>query len=202
MIKYIDYTLTDTTVSIPVPTTYERIGIAMSGGMDSTLLVSLLSEHLDSSKVTVYTVDLKTSVQSVRDILAHFNFNANHVVLPDPKNPNGALSPSFLEVCKTVDYFYTGITMNPPWADSIPDGQKPHRFNKVQYQNMFMPFGLVTKRDLVELMIKTGRESLLPLTHTCTERERGSLSCGLCFACRERKWAFSEHNVTDKVQYE
>lgn len=202
MIDYIDYTLADTTIRIPVPTTYERIGIAMSGGMDSTLLASILSQHLDSSKVTVYTVDLKTSVQSVRDILSHLNFNANHVVLPDPQNPNGALSPSFLEVCKTVDYFYTGITMNPPWADAIPDGQKPHRFNKVQYQNMFMPFGLATKRDLVELMMKTESQSLLPLTHTCTERAHGSLSCGICFACRERKWAFSELNTSDIVQYE
>jgi 7-cyano-7-deazaguanine synthase in queuosine biosynthesis len=189
-------------IRIPVPVDYTRIGVAMSGGMDSMVLMSELATQLDPSKVTVYTVDLKTSVSTVAEILKALDFPAQHVVLPDPKNPNGALSPSFLEVCKTEDYFYTGITMNPPWADAIPDGQKPHRFNKVQYQNMFMPFGLSTKRDVVELMVKTGRQSLLPLTHTCTERPQGSLSCGTCFACRERQWAFDALNIQDVVEYE
>lgn len=202
MIHYIETQLTDSLVRIPVPAEYTRIGVAMSGGMDSMVLMAELSRELDPSKVTVYTVDLKTSVSTVAEILKALNFPAEHVVLPDPKNPNGALSPSFLEVCKTVDYFYTGITMNPPWADAIADGQKPHRFNKVQYKNMFMPFGLSTKKDVVELLFKHNYEQLLPLTHTCTERPQGALSCGTCFACRERIWAFDALNIKDVVKYE
>jgi 7-cyano-7-deazaguanine synthase in queuosine biosynthesis len=190
------------TIFIPVPDTYTCIGLAMSGGMDSTLLAKLLLPFLDHSKVTVYTVDLKNSVQTVKSILAELGANVQHVTLADPKNPNGALSPTFLDLCKELDFFYTGITMNPPWADAIAEGQKPKRFDKVQYQNMFMPFGTSTKDQLVELFMSTGDFKLLQLTHTCTERPQGNKACGTCFACRERIWAFDQTHYFDYVTYE
>jgi 7-cyano-7-deazaguanine synthase in queuosine biosynthesis len=190
------------TIRIPVPDTYQRIGIAMSGGLDSTLLAKLLLPFLDITRVTVYTVDLKKSVDAVKHILNTLNATVNHVVLPDPKNPNGALSSSFTEVSKDVDYFYTGTTTNPPWAFEIPAGQKPMRYCKEQYQNMFMPFGATTKEHLVELFMSTDASDLLSLTHTCTQRPQGSAACGSCFACRERIWAFAIANYVDCVTYE
>lgn len=188
-----------------IPLVYDAtIGIAMSGGMDSTVLADILFSRVgvDYTKYTVYTVDLKSSVNTVKAILDYLEVAPKHVILPDPKNVNGALSNTFLEVCKEVDYFYTAITKNPPWADSIPDGQKPHRFNKVRYQNMFMPFGMTDKSDIVRLANQIHSMELVKMTHTCTERAHGSKSCGTCFACRERIWAFQEAGVEDTVEYE
>jgi 7-cyano-7-deazaguanine synthase in queuosine biosynthesis len=189
-----------TTIEIPIPETYKRIGIAMSGGMDSTLLASLLFPHLDDSKVTVYTVDLRESKEFVKGILAKLGVNPAIEIVADPKNPNGALSPQFQEIMPTVDYFYTGTNQNPPWADSIEEGKKPFRYIKTQWKNMLTPFGVSYKSHIVDLYFSQGKADLLPLTHTCTQEE--TASCGLCFACKERKWAFGVVGQEDVIVYD
>jgi 7-cyano-7-deazaguanine synthase in queuosine biosynthesis len=199
----------DKSIDLPIPTEYNRIGISMSGGMDSTLLAAMLFPKLDHGKITIYTVEQRNNVQTVKAILKKLSFDSwgkeidiDHVIITDPKNVNGALSPIFVDICNTVDYLYTGITKNPPWADDIPDGQKPHRFNKLSWQNMLMPFGLTTKDEILQLYQQFDYGDLLTFTHTCTERPDGELSCGTCFACQERMWAFDKLNYSDQVQYE
>lgn len=187
-----------TSIEIPVPKTYDKIGIAMSGGMDSALLASLLFPHLDESKVTVYTVDLGDSVYFVKDILAKLGVNPELVVVRNPMNDNGALSPQFQQICNEVDYFYTGTTNNPEWASTWV--KKPLRYVKTRWQNMLMPFGVSYKSHIADLYFKLNKQDLLPLTHTCTERLKSS--CGKCFACVERKWAFEQINQEDVVVYE
>ena len=174
----------------------------MSGGMDSPILTAMMLPLLDLERVTVYTVDQKESVDTVSSILEYIGCFPDRVTIPDPKNENGALSPVFLQLCSEVDYFYTGINRNPPWANVIPEGQKPKRFNKTVYQNLHMPFGLLEKTDIVALYQRHGRKPLMGLTHTCTERPHGQKACGVCFACRERYWAFKTLGLEDTVKYE
>jgi 7-cyano-7-deazaguanine synthase in queuosine biosynthesis len=188
------------TIEIPIPETYEKIGIAMSGGMDSTLLASILFEHLDDSKVTVYTVDLRDSKEFVKNILAKLGVNPKIEIVPDPKNTNGALSPQFQKIMEQVDYFYTGTNQNPRWADAIENGKKPFRYVKTQWKNMLTPFGVSYKSHIVDLYFTLGKTDLLPYTHTCTQRAQSS--CGVCFACAERKWAFESIERQDIVEYE
>lgn len=188
------------TIEIPIPETYEKIGIAMSGGMDSTLLASILFEYLDDSKITVYTVDLRDSKVFVQNILTELGVNPKIEIVADPKNPNGALSPQFQEIMTTVDYFYTGTNRNPQWADAIEEGKKPYRYVKTEWKNMLLPFGTSYKTHITDLYFSLGKTDLLPLTHTCTERT--TTSCGKCFACLERKWAFDSLGYKDVVEYE
>jgi 7-cyano-7-deazaguanine synthase in queuosine biosynthesis len=178
----VKYAVFNGTINVFIPDEYDTIGIAMSGGLDSTLLANLVLPFVDQSKVTVFTVEQKNNVKTVKRILAECGFKVkDHIVLQDPKLDNGALSPTMVTISTTVDYFYTGTNKNPPWADSIHPSKKPNRANMIKYNNMMMPFGLIEKTD---------------------ERPQGTKSCGTCFACRERKWAFDILKLTDIVDYE
>lgn len=190
-------------MNIDLPKYGEKIGLAMSGGMDSALLAYVLFEaqKVIGFELTVYTVDLGNSIKYVKDILNFIGVNPEIKLIPNPKNPNGALSPQFIEIMETVDRFYTGTTRNPDWADSIPAGEKPHRYVKIQWRNLYMPFGTSSKDAIVALYFEMELDkSLLPLTHTCTERL--DTNCGVCFACRERKWAFDASLNKDCITYE
>jgi 7-cyano-7-deazaguanine synthase in queuosine biosynthesis len=199
----VKYAVFNGTINVFIPDEYDTIGIAMSGGLDSTLLANLVLPFVDQSKVTVFTVEQKNNVKTVKRILAECGFKVkDHIVLQDPKLDNGALSPTMVTISTTVDYFYTGTNKNPPWADSIHPSKKPNRANMIKYNNMMMPFGLIEKTDILYLLQASNLMHLLPYTHTCTERPQGTKSCGTCFACRERKWAFDTLKLTDIVDYE
>jgi len=190
-------------MKINLPVYGENVGIAMSGGMDSALLAYVLFEAQKSIgfNLTVYTVDLGNSIKYVKDILNFIGVSPEIKLIPNPKNPNGALSPQFIEIMETVDRFYTGTTRNPDYADAIPEGEKPYRYVKTQWRNLYMPFGIYTKDTIVDLYFEMGLDkTLLPLTHTCTERL--DTNCGVCFACVERKWAFDATNQKDCITYE
>jgi len=196
----LDLHLLDKILHIHIPIKYNKIGIAMSGGMDSTLLAYYLLKEIDHKKVVVYTVDLGNSYEYVNRILDELNVICEVRLINNPKNPNGVLSPIFTKALDEVDYFYTGTTMNPEWADKIPEGQKPYRYIKTEWKNMHMPFGTSLKTNIVDLYYQEQLFDLLKLTHTCTEKIDSH--CGLCFACRERWWAFNKLGLQDCVEYE
>lgn len=191
------YTALDKTLEIIVPETYESIGIAMSGGLDSTLLAALLFPLLDVSKVTVYTINQGRGYERVGTILRALGVNPKHVLLPDPKLANGDIGRLIKETSGEVDYFYSGINTNPPWADEIPEGKKPRRLTWNQKDNRFFPFALLHKTHLIDLMVTQNLTHLLPLTYTCTESI--DVPCKVCFACRERIWAFETYGLKDPV---
>lgn len=200
----IEYNSLGNKIELDIPDDAMHLGLAMSGGMDSALLCHMLLDNMRKwQKLTIFTVDLKDSKLFVDTILKSFDTNIEIEIktIPDPKNPNGALTPQFKELAKTVDYFYTATTALPPWADGIPAGQKPRRYLETRWQNVITPFGIYDKTIVVDLYKRLGLlGSLLPLTHTCTER--ASTNCGQCFACRERQWAFIIQGIEDCLEYE
>lgn len=192
------YNSLGTSVEIPVPDTYNSIGIAMSGGMDSTLLLALMMPHLDLSKITAYTVDRRRSTDVVKRVLAHLG--ADIPVLPkeDPQLPTGVLRSVFVQARTEVDYFYTGTNKNPAWADDLPGGRKPVRYPDVSNGNVLMPFAKSLKTEILELYRQNDMLDLLALTYTCTENP--DTPCNACFACHERTWAFDTLGMIDPVQ--
>lgn len=187
-------------IDLFIPEPGKKIGICMSGGLDSTILACLLLKHIPVEDIKVFTFDLTKSVATVKRIFQYWDIEPEHEILPNPGNFNGSLAPIMLEKAKTVDFLYTGINQNPPWADSIPDGEKPHRYKKHQHENIIMPFATLYKNDIVDLCYALGEDDMvMPFTYTCTEST--TQSCGTCFACRERKWAFKEAGRQDIIKY-
>jgi 7-cyano-7-deazaguanine synthase in queuosine biosynthesis len=187
------------TIEIFIPEQYESIAFCMSGGMDSALLAALVMPHLDLSRVTVYTIDKGTAVEYVAGILQKLNVAVTHKHLKLVERPNGEIAPDLESLTYSHNCVYTGSTANPDWADLIPEGQKPKRNVDVSWRNMMFPFGKTQKNVTLDIMKQTDNLHLLPYTHTCTERPY--TNCGVCFACRERKWAFEQNQMLDVLKY-
>jgi asparagine synthetase B (glutamine-hydrolysing) len=80
----VKYAVFNGTINVFIPDEYDTIGIAMSGGLDSTLLANLVLPFVDQSKVTVFTVEQKNNVKTVKRILAECGFKVkDHIVLQD-----------------------------------------------------------------------------------------------------------------------
>lgn len=173
-----------------------KIGVLLSGGMDSALLLYLLAKNFpnDIQPITVPKHD--GAAKYVNPILTWIE-NATHRSINDPiiiGNPDlhhSMIVGDALRRCfnhKLADVFYVGDNQYP--EDVLPNGPK-----RIKMLGVYYPFFNWYKTDIVMKYASENIFDLLPLTHTCTERAVGR--CNNCWQCKERIWAFAECNIQD-----
>jgi len=178
--------------------TEHRIGVFLSGGMDSALLLYLVAQQTPSC-IQTFTVPkhdgAATYVQPIIDWVTSKTECCIHtpIILGDPDLPHQRiLGDAINRVIRhnLCDYFYIGDNSYP--EHELPDG--PKRI-KMSSEKARYPFFHMTKIDILKLYLKHDIMDLLPLTHTCTEQSLGR--CGRCWQCRERAWAFEKCDIQD-----
>lgn len=184
---------------IEVPKSAKRIGVMFSGGIDSTLILSLLclAQKRDDFEITAFTVENSQNYQiHCRAILSLPFFKS---VLYTDNISNGARFDGVIKQGiksvldkDNIDLVFTGVNSNPP----VPMSGAPIRFSAEQINSipkLRCPFVEVTKDWIIETYYQVpeiAALNLLPLTHSCTAQSLGE--CGNCFQCKEKTWAFSK----------
>jgi 7-cyano-7-deazaguanine synthase in queuosine biosynthesis len=183
----------------------KTIGIFVSGGFDSTLLVYLMHtarDRLDSKNIFKFFVVpqhnqvVKHATRVINSIDEKFNIVPTELCFvgnPDLHHTEQVISGvrqlfSNMDTYK-VDMVLLGDTTNP---DELPDG--PIRIQSV-YPRIYQPFYDYTKDAVVQICIDMSLDDVMTLTHTCTEQVDGR--CNECWQCKERAWAFKQCNYTD-----
>jgi hypothetical protein len=198
-------TTLDKEVKIEIPPYAKSIGVMLSGGMDSAVLLFLiLKEILETSsliKLLVFNVpnDLTDarfhSRQVVNFLEKKFSISIKLLHLGDGGLPHTRMvtEPAKLIVeTKLVDVLFSGTNQNPP----IDVGaQGPQRRNPKKYIPPFLkfPFLDLHKTHILEIYRQFDLLELAAITQSCTQLPRGK--CGLCFQCIERQWAFDELKI-------
>lgn len=199
------------TVTIDIDTT-KKIGIFLSGGLDSTVLLSCMCK------------DIIAQGKQPKDVIKYI-FNI-------PKHDGAELYPPALidlvrkkydiELPSTtrvripqlhqrfhgekvwqsilfaldnfdVDQIYLGDQRSNPDLDTT----LPIRSQKIEGPmpgTLIFPFNHTQKSHTVDIMFQLGVEEISNLSHSCTETITGK--CGKCYHCKERAWAF---NTMDKI---
>lgn len=173
-----------------------RIGIMLSGGMDSALLLYLLADTF-SNEITPFTVP-KTDGAAlyVNGIIEWVNNKTNREIpnskfIGDPNLYHGAIiNNAIKEINKEYDFLYFAGNSYP--EDVLPNGPKRVRRKDPRH---FQPFFDCYKNEIVKAYVDFDIMDLIPLTHTCTEQAEGR--CNVCWQCKERIWAFNEINIED-----
>lgn len=193
----------DKQVNITIPHWAKHIGVMVSGGMDSALLLYLLLTEITNKnldvKLTAYNVPnvrdnaMVHSKNLVEYLQSKLDITINLVTIGEGTLPHNQIimTPAkYIVDNKLVDILYSGANQNPPvqlpaegpWrrnpSDAVPD-------------HLGFPFIHLYKTHIVEMYRQLDLMDLAYLTHSCTETLFDS--CGTCFQCYERAWAI-DHN--------
>lgn len=184
---------------LPILKIHKNIGIMVSGGFDSGLLLYCCSlikkqEDLDVEFTAITVPRSDNSAGHSRRIVDWVNsIFFKNILIDEAGNPN--LHHSMQVWSGVTDrvnkhqLILMGCTTNPSHLKNGPN--RP----RVLRRDVFQPFFELTKKDTVALALELGLTDLVKLSHTCTESTL--LRCGKCWQCREREWGFEENNYTD-----
>ena len=198
-------------VDIKLPEGKQRIGVMLSGGADSAVLLYLLclERRMDRStqEIIPFTVArpdgawdyVKHIVEWVRNKL-----ELTIEQLPDPIKVGSAIVHHSLQgrtgeydarSKHGIEHIFYGSQAHPDRALIELPGEYPKRPASVELPGTTCPFALVDKRHTLSLYDIFDVWPLIELTHSCTALTEGR--CGECYNCKEREWALSQLEFTD-----
>lgn len=173
------------------------VGIMLSGGMDSALLLYMLANKLNNI-ITPFTVAKSDGAKYyVNNIVNWVNRKLNKsinepIILENPSVHHSQIINFSLNIIENkYDVLYFAGNSYP--VNVLPNG--PNRTRRTNPKHI-QPFFDLYKTDIVQAYVNYDIMDLILLTHTCTEMEFGR--CNLCWQCRERKWAFEQLNLNDE----
>lgn len=176
--------------------THKKIGILISGGIDSTILYYILSiNKFEHQSIHLFSM---LPQKSKFDIFKHRISNITEFI---SKKTNVLSDVTYFSkiiiLRKAVDLIlqsgmdcvYTGCNKVPdiqfPIKNIIPGDSPPFRGPALN-ENHIRPFIDIEKPEIIKLYYKYNIQELMTLTHSCGF----SLiqECGECFFCLEKKW--------------
>jgi hypothetical protein len=189
------------TLEISLPD-YKKIGICVSGGIDSTLLYYLLlKEKYDTNSdheiipIVVHRKEgskiyARPVVKQINQIFGTTNpvYRLGVTTLPEAQQVASAVEQAY-KILK-ADVVYVGVISN----------REEHTvgFESVvipTIKRFYTPFLYLEKSHVVDIYYQLGIQSLLEHTHSCDQSE--TEQCGTCNGCRERTWGFAQIGQLD-----
>jgi hypothetical protein len=188
---------------ITLPATPSKIGVFISGGLDSALMYYLVLQAnramANIHQINTYTIArTEGSKYFARPVIALVN---KRMGLPykEPKVVGDPTLPGHLHVqsggwsakeegCSQI---YIGVIDQQPEHD-----EGPHDFRYLRDDIVKMPLADTSKDNVVALIVEHGLEGLFHITHSCSTQEVGRC-WNKCKGCEERSWAFSRLGLVD-----
>jgi hypothetical protein len=205
----------DQTISIDIDTS-KKIGVLLSGGMDSAIMLFLLLKEIKDNNLTV---DLTVyNVPNVNDNAAVYAGNIVEFLekyfntdIKFKSIGNGHAEPlklirqpaAEILATKEIDIIYSGQNQFPPearlWtAYKSAQGKFIRRDPRLpDPDNVRFPFVKLYKNHILDLYRQFNILELAAITHSCTAQKTGT--CKECLWCVERTWAFTQLGLTDDL---
>jgi 7-cyano-7-deazaguanine synthase in queuosine biosynthesis len=187
----------------------DNIGIFMSGGLDSSAMLSLILKELDQTdrlktvSLTAFTVEKPTgetmyATRILKQFEDHFQVSILHVNnIPNTEEAirQGRMDSNVVaETCKQFNgqIYLSGNNMPSPDIKTFKGGLG---FTYKQNPLYEQPFLNLLKPHMTDILYKLGTDFIIPYTHSCSRQLRGK--CNLCYSCEERSWGFEELELED-----
>jgi tRNA(Ile)-lysidine synthase TilS/MesJ len=199
---------------VSIPLFDSKVGLSMSGGADSSLLLYiLLSNKKETLEVFTLASDLKgrTSAKIAANVidkcieLTGNNKVNHHVVYVDMQNDEELFRlPHEMLSENKISMMYTAITANPPkeiadnFLTPIENSEHAKRdpavYRPIINGNVCRPFFNIDKIKIAEMYESLGLlYTLFPLSRSCELKNPPSNflgHCDNCWWCKERFWGF------------
>ena len=189
------------TLSFTLPNV-EKIGVFVSGGIDSTLLYYLLLLEKQKTNHACDIIPLvifrnegskRFAPPIIEKINRMFDIDKNfkrlgNTTLPDHEQVTSAVKQAFRLLFMEV--VFVGVisvrSEHQIGFDPIP---------VPEVESVQTPLINLEKSHIIDLYNQLGITSLLDITFSCIQSDY--IECGSCNGCRERAWGFSELSRTD-----
>lgn len=179
----------------------KRVGILISGGMDSALLYYLLVKLNAESgfiyKITPYTIIREQgSIEYAQPIVDYVNelFGLPATIIETVGDNTLSEQYQVESGCKDVliksNLIYLGLIEE---LEIHTIGWRPPIKWK-ETENRLYPFKDLNKSHIVDLIFQFKQEKLFELSHTCN---MPGPRCGACNGCNERRWGFEQMGYAD-----
>jgi 7-cyano-7-deazaguanine synthase in queuosine biosynthesis len=192
------------TITINLPKNKSRIGVLVSGGLDSAILyyLLLLENKLKGNihEILPITVMRKEGSKYFSNlVVGHINqqFNipySSPIIVGDNTLPEEDQVKSGVNqaINQGFDIVYAGVIEQLPqhminWQP-IPSKETP-RFKT--------PFQSINKSHVIDMIVKLKQEPLFYITHSCSGEQSQIGRCNGCNGCNERSWGFSQLSLID-----
>ena len=163
-----------------------KVGILMSGGIDSWVLYNLLNDPIIFNITRADGFDGADRVRKLtgKQITEIPESTTNHWQRVD-------IGIDYILENYDVDQLYDGINLNPP-IDLFPEFNilsKPYRPWQINVPRLKTPFLHLHKYHTIDL----ANQLKIPLedTRSCIDNASGN-ECGQCWQCKEKKWGFEQ----------
>jgi 7-cyano-7-deazaguanine synthase in queuosine biosynthesis len=192
------------TVTIKLPANKSRIGVLVSGGIDSAILYYLLllenKQIGDLHEILPLSVMRKEGSKYFSSlVIGHVNQEfkipyKDPLIVGDNKLPEEEQVRSGVNQALTqgFDIVYAGVIEQLPqhminWQP-IPS-KETARFKT--------PFQSINKSHVIDIVVKLKQQPLFYITHSCAGEQSQIGRCNLCNGCNERRWGFEQLNLID-----
>lgn len=187
----------------------DNIGIFMSGGLDSSAMLSLIlkelisTDRLNTVSLTAFTINKPTgepiyATRILKKFEEHFQIKIPHV--NNIANTEEAISLGrmdhgvVIETCKQFNgvMYLSGNNMPSPDIKSFNGGLGFIYAQTPWYQ---LPFVDLLKPQMIDILYKLGTNFIIPYAHSCSRQINGK--CNECYSCEERSWGFQQLAMAD-----
>lgn len=176
--------------------TKDEIGIFVSGGIDSAVLLRLMLSQSRKRHFHIFTIDnqrdnalehARNCISCAQDMYSQYDNTVSHTELP-PTHPlkvdQIVLQTAVLHRAIPI---YTATNHIPPVEWFELSGVAPWRPWRLDQKKIRTPFLFLYKYHILSIIEEMEWYDILEHSHTCTEDPIGH--CGECWQCNELKWA-------------
>ena len=187
---------------LSLPLTKQKIGVFISGGIDSAILyymILLKNKSLENlHEIIPITIHRKEGSKHFAKLVVNY-VNACHGIEPyealivgDTTLPeNQQVKSGVLEAHSLgFNIVFVGVIKQLP--------EHMIGFETIPYKENFgfrVPFKLLDKSNVIDIIKQFKQDGLFHITHSCDIYEIGR--CNKCNGCRERAWGFSQLMTSD-----
>ena len=185
-------------ITIEIPENISSVAVMFSGGVESTLVISLIklySNKIRPLQITAFTIEKSDNYEyyGAKILALDFYSKIEHVTKIPNARSDGVIREGISHVLKRpeVDLVFTGLNRTPDVfiAPAGPKRDSPEFIATVP--KLRCPMLHLTK-DYTVFALKSLKEligvDVYNMTHSCTQSKT---PCGDCWFCKERAWAES-----------
>ena len=198
------------------PRHVERVGISLSGGADSALILYLLAKEMqdreqetyiypihgyDVSRKNVYSwkaaeaviSSVKYHLRDWHNIIKKPHIFAYDKNLPISKEEYHKANYEYISTRHSLDFVIRGVTQGMPNAGRpLKTGDADSaELTRLSKETWVLPFGDVDKKFIAHWYNELNLDSLLSMTSSCIADQ--TEPCGECWWCKEKYWAFDHY---------
>lgn len=182
----------------------KKIGLLVSGGIDSTVLYHLLKDHPNLKLYHMHNI--RNTPEYVNNALGHVvdlnifkteDLVSKEVIESGEFNGGDILKLIAMRILEEdeIDQLYTAGNAVPPKIH-FPEFDSDSIIRSWRFYDSFMvgPFLPLFKYHIIDLAIKLNID--LTSTHSCVKLLDGN-ECRSCFNCMERTWGYNQLGLHD-----